>query len=363
MMHASRLSLLGWLCAALALTFAASAEAQQATRARLLTQLDAAAFNESFPAVALATGASGRVTLSCNVAADGASACEAADETPIGLGFGAAAAAMSRSWTFAPREENGQAVASTLRLNIVFENEVPTRQALQGTQFVDATNETPSPIAQGHLQLTEERISALSCSWGGRHCWSQPSSSSQTRDDENPQYYPLAARQAGVGGRALVACAIRTDRRVDCGVESEAPSGHEFGVHAQRLVSDIAARLSLEPGAVFRVPVQFGVHARGTQPARLENLWERRPTAQDFTMYYPPEALRSEHEGRTMLLCEILADRRINCTSGFEDPQNEGFGQAAAAISRSFLLSEEMFGTPGYTVGERIRIPISFRIG
>lgn len=361
-MSSRRLSLLGWLCGALALSFAASADAQEATRARLLTELDAATFNEHFPAVALATGVSGRVFLSCNVAADGASSCEAAEDSPAGLGFGAAAVAVSRGWTFAPAQENGRAVASVRRLTIVFQNEVPTRQILQGTLFVDAIAGSSAPQDSAGPTLTNETREALSCSWSGRFCWSNASSSGLTREDQNAGYYPPAARTAGFNGRALVACAIRADRHADCGVETETSPGQEFGAYAVRLVSDVATSLNLEPGAVFRVPVQFAVHPANQRP-RSPEIWERRPTAFDFEQYFPMEALANEHEGRTILICEIMANRHLNCAGGFEDPVGEGFGQAAAAISRSFVLSPEFFGTPGYAEGERIRIPITFRIG
>jgi hypothetical protein len=361
-MRRSGLGLLGWLCIALACS--APAEAQNTVRARLLTELDAATFSQHFPAVALATGASGRVTLACNIAIDGSSVCETAVEAPADMGFGAAAVAMSRDWTFAPRQQDGQSVASVLRVNIVFENEVPTRQALAGTIFVDATSGSSlAPSVEGPT-LTEEQRRLLPCSWRGSHCWPPWSTSSQsrdqTRDDENTQYYPSAARLAGIGGRAIIACAIRASRRPDCGIETEAPQGHEFGASAQRLVSDIAAQLDLEPGAVFRAPVHFEMHP-ATERARWPDVWERRPTGGDFLRHYPSAALSRGRDGRTLLICEIMADRRLNCVGGFEDPENEGFGPAGAAIARSFLLSEEYFGSPGYTVGERIRMPITFR--
>lgn len=327
-----------------------SASAQEsATRARLLTELNAAAFNEHFPPIALATGQSGRVTLSCEIAADGASQCTAAEESPEGVGFGAAAVAMAQAWRFAPRMENGRTVASVLRVNVAFENELSTRQALQAWLFVDAPggsnnrDETPSA----------EWVRYLSCSWAGRlPCW--PPRTSET-GRQNVGYYPPRARDQRIDGRALIACTTRADRRLECGIEREAPEGWDFGEYASRLVTDTAARLDIPAGTTFRAPVRFGTRPR--------NQWEAIPTAGDFNRVYPANAMEREIEGRTLLFCEIRADRRLNCILGQEAPEGEGFGNAALYLSTRFRLSEEAFGSPGYSEGERIRLPISFRIG
>ena len=352
----SQLRSLGWLCAALALTFTASAEAQQATRARLLTQLDAATFNENFPAVALATGASGRVTLSCNVAADGASTCEAAEETPIAMGFGAAAVTMSRGWTFAPRQENGQPVASVLRVNIAFENEVSSRQPLQSTLYVDARRDGSD---SGAATLDAEDLEYLRCSWSGSMC-NAPQAGSAV-EYQNTSYYPPEARVAGTEGRALVACAVRSGNRVDCSLEAEAPDGSSFGAQALRLVTETAERLDLPTGAVFRVPVQYSLH-RAARPER-PSAWDSTPDAEAFERVFPMRALEQEVSGRAVLICDIRTDRRLDCTVLGEGPEGFGFGNAALRLYSRFRVSPEMFGTPGYTVGERIRIPITFRVG
>ena len=354
-MRLGRLSSLGWLCAALALTFTASADAQELTRARLLTELDAATFNDHFPAVALATGVSGRVTLACNVAADGASTCEAAEETPAAMGFGAAAVTMSRGWTFAPRQENGQPVASVLRVNIAFENEVPSRQPLQGTLYVDARRDGAD---SGPGTLDAENLEYLRCSWSGNMC-----NSPQTGSDvefQNTSYYPPEARAAGLEGRALVACAVRAASRIECSLESEAPDGSSFGAQALRLVTETAERLELPTGAVFRVPVQFSLH-RGARIERA-SAWDSIPDGEDFMRAFPSRALEQEVSGRAVLICEIRADRRLDCTVLGEGPEGYGFGNAALRLYSRFRLSPEMFGTPGYTVGERIRMPLTFLV-
>src|SRR5574338_1273234 len=120
---------LGIAAAAAGLAFLASAQAQDASNAHLLTMPDAASLSDHFPAVALARGESGRAVLSCAVAADGSAHCTSVEETPANAGFGAAAASLAQGWRFTPRMENGQAVASTVRIPVSFQNPSPRMSA------------------------------------------------------------------------------------------------------------------------------------------------------------------------------------------------------------------------------------------
>jgi len=72
-----------WTALALACALGATAaNAQETTRARLLTTPDAQMLTDLFPIIPLANGVSGRVTLTCDVAVEGNSACHTTDETP-----------------------------------------------------------------------------------------------------------------------------------------------------------------------------------------------------------------------------------------------------------------------------------------
>ena len=110
------------LAATLAIALLTPARAQETSRARLLTVPDATALSDHFPVVALARGVSGRVVLACDIAVDGSSTCNTAEETPAGMGFSAAAEALAAEWRFEPRVESGVAVASTSRIPVVFTN-------------------------------------------------------------------------------------------------------------------------------------------------------------------------------------------------------------------------------------------------
>ena len=80
----------------------------------------------SYPAAALEQGSySGSADLSCTVQADGSvSGCTILDETPVGLGYGAAAVAAAADARLSPRSLEGVAVGGTVRFTIRF-----TRQA------------------------------------------------------------------------------------------------------------------------------------------------------------------------------------------------------------------------------------------
>jgi hypothetical protein len=234
------------------------------------------------------------------------------------------------------------------------------RQALQATLFVDAPHGAPINTSAAGPTLDEEQRRLLACNWSGGYCWTRGPAPA-VRQDQNSAYYPADAHQAEREARILVACVVGADRRAECSAENEGPEGQSFGANAVRLVTDTAAQLNLEPGAAFRVPVQFILHRPGNFPNR-PSTWDMRPSGEDFARVYPTGAMERNLDGRTLLICEIQADRRLDCDVAVENPHNEGFGNAALTLTARFRLGEAAFGTPGYTVGERIRVPISFFI-
>lgn len=338
-----------------ALTFAliAPASAQDGPRARLLTVPDAQAMSDVFPVVALTRGVSGRVVLACDVAADGASSCRAIEQTPGDLGFGAAAEALAANWRFEP-------VASTVRIPIEFQNESAQSLVQTATQFVDAVDGIdPVSYTTGDYQRISAAYDAVAaCGWA-RVVDCLPAGQTLPDVARNIDRYPESARATRLEGRALVACAIRSDRRAECVLDSA--TDPVFGEAGLRLVNDIAARHSavLPPGLAFRVPIDFAM--RDLDEYR-RSPWSEMPNGQDFARAYPSRAMSQRLGGRAMLICSIRADRRIDCVTDTEDPPGHGFGEAAVEVSRSFALAPEFLGQPGYAPGDRIRVPIAFRM-
>ena len=337
------------------LTFAliAPASAQDGPRARLLTTPDAQAMSDVFPPIALTRGISGRVVLSCDVAADGASVCTAVEQTPENLGFGAAAEALATTWRFEP-------VAGTVRIPVEFQNDASESLVQTATQFVDAVDGIdPATYANAdYMRVSAAYDAVAACTWLGQFECLPPG---QTLPDvaRNIGHYPESARAARLEGRALIACAIRSDRRAECVVDSA--TDPLFADAGLRLVNDIAARHTalLPPGLAFRVPVDFAM--RDLDEYR-RSPWSEMPGGQDFARAYPSRAMSRRLGGRAMLICTIRADRRIDCVTDTEDPPGHGFGEAAVEVSRSFALAPEFLGQPGYAPGDRIRVPIAFRM-
>lgn len=332
------------------------AMAQDVTRARLLASPSAQDFADAFPVVAFVRGVGGRAVLTCTVAVNGDSECAAVEEDPAGLGFATAAEALARDWRFVPRTERGAPVASVARVPVIFDRPEPQALPIEVAVSVRAT---PGAVASAYADTSA--FDAFACRWAtGTHCWTLRAGGGQ--DELHARYYPQAARAANANGRALIACVIRSDSRPECAVEQEAPAGLGFGASALQLVADIVAAGGdrFAPGRAFRVPVDFELNAPGER--RDTSLWERRPTADDFARYYPPRAVQPGVDGDVLLLCTIRADRGLDCEIAEERPEDFGFGAAAQRIAAGFLLRDAALGQPGLAVGDRIRMPIRFRI-
>lgn len=314
-----------WLLAAFVSAGLASAAAQDTHPARLLTRPDPQAFSDHFPVVALARGVSGRAVLDCAVAPDGSSQCTAAEETPEGSGFGAAAVALAQGWRFRPHTEGGQPTASIARVPVEFQNPASEAAIIGSSINVDASR---GPTA------------------------------ATSSDDARAAFYPEAARTANMNGRALVGCTVRSDQRLECAAERESPEGYGFGAAAVQLAQTTTG---LDIGAVVRLPFDFALHDP-RRSAEDRSYWAARPTSSDYAQNFPAQAMEHGINGRAILVCTIQADASLACVVGSEAPSGIGFGAAALRIARDFRYRAEELGQPGHAVGDRIQIPITFRV-
>jgi hypothetical protein len=268
------------------------------------------------------------------------------------MGFGAAAEALASDWRFAPAAENGAAVASTVRTTIVFTNEFNERAPIDPAIYVAPRDDRAPPNEiVGGLVVNACRIRI------GRPC-----STHVVGTLVQTIGYPAEAEAARITGRALVACVVRSNRSLDCGVEGAAPAGHGFGEAALGVIGRLdSAGAQREPGAVFRIPVEFALR---DESGRVQQHWYLRDVdpGDDVRRFLPERALQSRQDGDVMLLCSIPPDLRLDCDVETETPSRFGYGVAALRLMDDYGLNDEAVTMPGFAVGDRIRIPVSFRL-
>lgn len=313
----------GFIAAALA--GMASAQSTDEEPARdFVTPPDPAVVSDAFPVVAMATGVSGVATLLCDVERDGAPRCQVEQEEPAGYGFGAAALEVMSTLRFAPGEAE--------------QRRVPVRFP---------TSATRAPVLD---MITVTGIRGASAA------------AVTSADPALRRYYPQAAHVAGVEGRSLVACVVRSANAIDCAIEREEPTGFGFGEKALEVTQlTLNDQVRAVRGLVFRRPFEF-VLSEPNEERAPRSMWSRAPTARQIIDAYPVRALADDVEGRVSLLCEIQAGGLLNCAVWNEQPTGWGFGDAARGFGQLYQLTESELGQPGRSIGDRIYIPVRFQV-
>jgi len=88
---------------------------------RLLDHPSARDMADAYPRGALRDGVRGRVVLACRLTAEGAlTDCKVAEETPSGMGFGAATLTLVPYFRWAPTYENGVSVEGDARFPVIW---------------------------------------------------------------------------------------------------------------------------------------------------------------------------------------------------------------------------------------------------
>lgn len=185
-------------------------------------------------------------------------------------------------------------------------------------------------------------------------------------------YYPAAARAAGVEGWARVNCPSNLS---DCVVVSEHPVGSGFGQAAVMLMSrwrsmqrarpEMPPQMPPQPSTVTIHRFTFSLKPPVILPNPLRPVmvitnpdWAKRP---DFwAMVWPAAAYHQHVNGEVVLECFVTEEGRANpCTVTEESPQGWGFGPAALSFASTFRLRPMLIdGQP--EGGGRMRIPLKF---
>ncbi|MDZ4370575.1 MAG: TonB family protein, partial [Phenylobacterium sp.] len=90
--------------------------------------------------------------------------------------------------------------------------------------------------------------------------------------------------------------------------------------------------------------------------------WLRRPTVEDVQKFYPALANALTLEGYALISCSVAADGRLpDCRALEEAPRGLGFGDAAVAMSRTFLMRPQTINGRA-VAGGNVRVPIRFTL-
>jgi TonB family protein len=171
--------------------------------------------------------------------------------------------------------------------------------------------------------------------------------------DDLTQYYPKAAADAGLGGRAVIACNVTAEGALDgCQVAQEDPPGSGFGGAALSLASLFRMRPMTRDGTPVaggkvRIPIRFQPPA-ATEVASC-------PKPEESTLFYPTRAYQKGVSGSATLQCKVEAGGRLGACHVLEEkPADESFGLAAVRQATCTMTSK-------LAPGSEVTFPVEFR--
>jgi TonB family protein len=294
-----------------------------------------------WPRAAMQKGVKGKAVVSCVVTIQGKLRdCTVASETPTGLGFGAAAIALTSQFIMTPALKNGEVVEGTARIPINFDMPYhrPGEHSLQddmamGTKVVSIVNWVQAPTVADVIAA-----------------------------------YPPQARAQKLSGAVTLDCAIgKAGQLTNCLVLREDPQSAHFGQAARMLSKTFVgpttdgAGKSLK-GAHTQLSITFAKQALEADQRPIgKPRWVTLPAAEDLADVLPPAAKASTiARARVVMSCKVAAEGKLaGCTVESEDPIGLGLGEATLKIANTFQLSIwTVEGLP--TVGGTVRVPVVF---
>jgi TonB family protein len=285
----------------------------------------------TLPAEAARQGVDGRAVISCEVSPEGTlRGCLVREESPAGMGFGAAALTVSTLFRMRPATVDGRPVSGA-RVNIPINWILPEGMVGATQSYVANPNWTAAP--------TTAQVAAA---------------------------YPKGARERGQPGQVALDCDVDEAGRLGrCRTVTETPKGAGFARAAESLKDlfrldpprDAQGRLMRK--ARVRTPVAFSpsLGTEGSQITRPE--WGRLPQPQE--VLFPARAKAAGlTSGEAMLTCRVQASGALEaCQVARETPAGMGFGAAALKLAPSFVMKP--WTSDGRPVdGARVRIPVRF---
>jgi TonB family protein len=307
-----------------------------------------------YPRDALRRHTGGRAVITCTVSVQGVlRACSVLAESPEGLGFGAAAIALTPQFLMSPAIYHGARIESTITLPVRFQSGDAGGDPPTGSHIPSGISSQHAAHVSGTPQDTPGPAIAARVRWVDAPTYAQVVAA-----------YPDKARAARLPGHATLDCSILATRRLgDCDVLSEVPAGLGFGMAAKGLAGYFLAPDSGSlAGARTQIAFTFAAEMLDAG-ARIVGKpeWSRLPEALDMAQAFPAAATAAHVAvGHVALSCVIEpAGMLKDCTVQRQSPEGLGFGDAALALSGLFQVSvwtDE--GLP--TVGGRVSVPIRY---
>lgn len=333
----------------IALTATATASAQSEQPAfdeypRWIVRPQGEDFAAFWPPAAMMQHVSGSVSLDCAIAIDTTAACTIVQESPTGWGFAEAALAISQTFRFRPAYRDGAPVpGGRYRVRVPFRFE-------KWQHIVDEYSELlgrlpPAEIIEVPIWEEAPNYEAVTRASSLRQSQGRPST-----------------------GAALLSCALEQDRRIDCNVRREFPTGQGFGAAALALAAQFRVDandidfLQQHRDRSFLLPIAFGDNPLSSPVDIARNrlaVNTTPPITPDLTsQYYPAAAAPENPRGGVILQCTNQAS--WTCSVYYENPPGLAFGDAARHMI-SLLPSEAADLFVG-TFGDPFYIPFVFEL-
>lgn len=297
-----------------------------------------------WPGEAMRRGVDGEAVINCKVSEQGVLFdCRVRSEKPAGMGFGAAAIALTPQLLMKPGTRDGKPVVGDVSIPITFAGL--------------STPATGSHIAGSRSPFSRTVLSNLI--WDAAPAY-----------DDVAGAYPKKAAAEAIGGRATLNCTLKADGRLSsCDKITEEPKGQGFATAARRLVPLFRAPTSLADGtstagALTQIPFVFTPEMLDPERRVIGKAqWAALPSGQAFSAGFPKAAMDAGvRQGRVVIACEAAAGGKLEaCKVAKEEPPGLGFAAAAMALSPSFRIRPwTAEGLP--TIGGSIQVPIRYQL-
>ena len=335
------------LVAALAVALTAGTAVAAETEADWLKKPTPEQLFAVWPTEAFKRGVGGRARISCAVSVRGGLyGCKVLSETPAGMGFGAAAIALTPQFLMKPATRDGKPVEGEVDIPVNF------TQPDTGTG-----THIPGRDAPGLAPMTRTVVSNI--------VWNQAPSY-----DDVAAAYPEKARASGASGRVILKCTMMSEGRLGgCSAISEEPKGLGFAAAARSLIPKFAAPTQFSDGrpikgSMTQVPFVFAPDMLDPAKRLASKVqWAVLPSGDALSAGYPRKAIEAGvSTARVVMLCTAGEGGRLeDCSVTSEEPAGLGFAEAGMALSKSFRIrpwTEE--GVP--TIGGKIRVPVRYNM-